>query len=120
MPAGRYGDHQHISLTNFFGSHSLKRKKPEGEDAGGAEALARMGWSARPAASSAAGTRGQQSATRGAARGGVGYGTGAAAGTVAGDHAYLGVEGQPDPHPGSPSGSRSTTLRCSRLQMRIP
>jgi hypothetical protein len=64
---GRYGDHQHISLTSFFdlpggpdeemdieglavadgylwivGSHSLKRKKPEGEDAGGAEALARM------------------------------------------------------------------------------
>lgn len=64
---GRYGDHQHISLADFFdlpggpeeemdieglaavdgylwivGSHSLKRKKPAGKDGKGAEALARM------------------------------------------------------------------------------
>lgn len=64
---GRYGNHQHISLADFFdlpggpeeemdieglavvdgylwlvGSHSLKRKKPGGEDGEGVEALARM------------------------------------------------------------------------------
>ncbi|MCI0755455.1 DUF3616 domain-containing protein [Teichococcus vastitatis] len=63
----RYGDHQHISLSDFFelpggpeeemdieglaavdeylwivGSHALKRKKPKGEDGEGVEALARM------------------------------------------------------------------------------